>query len=131
MNAISQSNLNRLCTLEPQGVGGGCADVHFSYSGYNLVSECKRTFDKLTNIEALLAFGGQLSGYQVSSVTFSALLILDLYDRAGSAENIRDRISVEKVTPHGNRSYSFAIFRVQGHRKSPSAQNLKAIAATH
>jgi hypothetical protein len=131
MNAISQSGLNRLCTLEPQGVGGGRADVHFSYSGYNLVTECKRTFDKLTNIEALLAFGGQLSGYQVSSVTFSALLILDLYDRAGSAENIRDRVSVEKVTPHGNRSYSFAIFRVQGHRKSPSAQKLKAIAATH
>jgi hypothetical protein len=131
MNAISQSSLNRLCTLEPQGVGGGRADVHFSYCGHNLVTECKRTFDKLTNIEALLAFGGQLSGYQVSSVTFSALLILDLYDRAGSAENIRDRISVEKVTPHGNRSYSFAIFRVQGHRKSPSAQKLKAIAATH
>ena len=130
MNAISQSSLNRFCTLEPQGVGGGRADVHFSYSGHNLVTECKRTFDKLTNVEALLAFGGQLSGYQVSSVTFSALLILDLYDRAGSAENIRDRISVETVTPHGNRSYSFAIFRVQGHRKTPSAQKLKAITAT-
>jgi hypothetical protein len=97
-------------------------------SGHNLVTECKRTFDKLTNKEALLAFGGQLSGYQVSSVTFSALLILDLYDRAGSAENIRDRVSVETVAPHGERNYSFAIFRVQGHRKSPSAQKLKAIA---
>jgi hypothetical protein len=131
MNAIRLSSLNRLCTLEPQGVGGGRADVHFSYRGHNLVTECKRTFDRLTNKEALLAFGGQLSGYQVSNVTFSALLVLDLYDRAGSAENIRDRVSVETVTPHGDRSYSFAIFRVQGHRKTPSAQKLKAIEATH
>jgi hypothetical protein len=96
-----------------------------------LVTECKRTFDNLTNKEALVAFGAQLVGYQISSVTFSALLILDLYDRVGSMQHIRDRVSVEKITPHGDRSYSFAVFRVQGHRKSPSAQKLKAIAATH
>lgn len=132
MNAIRLSSLNRLSTLEPQGVGGGRADIHFSYRGHNLVTECKRTFDKVTNRSALVAFGGQLSGYQVSSVTFSALLILDLFDRAGSAENIRDRVSVETVTPQGDdRSYSFAIFRVQGHRKPPSALKLKAIAAKH
>lgn len=131
MNAIRLSNLSRCCTLEPQGVGGGRADVHFTYRGHNLVTECKRTSDNFTNLEALLAFGGQLAGYQVSSVTFSALLVLDLYNRAGSAQNIRDRVSVETVRPHGDRSYSFAIFRVQGHRKSPAFQTLKAIAATN
>jgi hypothetical protein len=131
MNAIRLSNLSRLCTLEPQGVGGGRADVQFSYRGHTLVTECKRTFDNLTNKEALVAFGAQLVGYQISSVTFSALLILDLYNRAGSMQHIRERVSVEKITPHGDRSYSFAVFRVQGHRKSPSAQKLKAIAAKH
>jgi hypothetical protein len=131
MNAIRLSNLSRYCTLEPQGIGGGRADVHFSYLGYNLVTECKRTFENFTNAEALLAFGGQLSGYQVSSVTFSALLVLDLYDRAGSAQNVRDRVRVETASPHGERSYSFAVFRVQGHRKSPKFQTLKAIAATY
>jgi hypothetical protein len=131
MNAIRLSNLSRFCTLEPQGIGSGRADVHFSYLGYNLVNECKRTSENLTNTEALLAFGGQLAGYQVSSVTFSALLVLDLYDRAGSAQNVRDRVSVETASPHGERSYSFAVFRVQGHRKSPKFQTLKAIAATN
>jgi hypothetical protein len=131
MNAIRLSNLSRLCALEPQGVGGGRADVQFSYRGHTLVTECKRTFGKLTNKEALVTFGAQLVGYQISSVTFSALLILDLYNRAGSMQHIRDRVSVEKITPHGDRSYSFAVFRVQGHRKSPSAQKLKAIAAKH
>lgn len=131
MNAIRISDLSRLCTLEPQGVGTGRADVHFAYSGHTLVTECKRSFDNLTNKEALQAFGAQLAAYQVSSVTFSALLILDLYNRAGSAQNIRDRISVETVAPNAGRSHSFAVFRVQGHRKTPSDLKLKAIAATN
>jgi hypothetical protein len=128
MNALRLSNLSRFCTLEPQGIGGGRADVHFAYRAYHLVTECKRNFENRTNKAALHAFGAQLVAYQVSSVTFSALLILDLYDRAGSVQHIKDRASVETINPHGDRDYSFAVFRVQGHRKSPSAQKLKAIA---
>jgi hypothetical protein len=131
MNALRLSNLSRFCTLEPQGVGGGRADVHFSYCGYHLVTECKRSFENRTNKAALDAFGAQLVAYQVSSVTFSALLILDLYDRAGSVQHIKDRASVETINPHGDRDYSLAVFRVQGHRKSPSAQKLKAVARTN
>jgi hypothetical protein len=131
MNALRLSNLSRFCVPEPQGVGGGRADVHFSYCAYHLVTECKRNFENRTNKLALDAFGAQLVAYQVSSLTFSALLILDLYDRAGSVQNIRDRVSVETINPHGDRDYSFAVFRVQGHRKSPSAQKLKAIRRTN
>jgi hypothetical protein len=92
-----------------------------------LVTECKRNFENRTNKAALGAFGAQLVAYQISNVTFSALLILDLYDRAGSVQNIRNRASVETINPHGDREHSFAVFRVQGHRKSPHAQKLKAI----
>ena len=91
MNALRLSNLSRFCVPEPQGVGGGRADVHFSYCAYHLVTECKRNFENRTNKLALDAYGAQLVAYQVSSLTFSALLILDLYDRAGSVQNIRDR----------------------------------------
>ncbi|WP_146006644.1 hypothetical protein [Bradyrhizobium forestalis] len=124
ITAIRLSSLSRLCTRQPQEVGGGRADVQFAYKGYTLITECKRSFDDLTNTQALIQFGGQLVAYQVSSVTFSALLILDLFPRGGSMQQFRDRVSVEEAAPFG-KLHSFAVFRVQGHRRSPSDLKLK------
>jgi hypothetical protein len=130
MTAVRLSSLSRLCTRQPQEVGGGRADLQFAYCGYTLVTEAKRSFDDHTNSEALAHFGGQLVAYQVSSVTFSALLILDLFPRGGSMQQIRDRVSVEEAAPFG-KLHSFAVFRVQGHRKSPSRLKLKDTLVAH
>jgi hypothetical protein len=129
MSAIDQSPLQRIANLEPQGVGGGRADVQFKLAGFTLVTECKRTFKDMKNEESLLSFGGQVAGYQASNVSFSALLILDLYDRGGGAQNFRDRISVETANPHGDREFSVAVFRVQGHRRPPSKLKLSSMTA--
>jgi hypothetical protein len=129
MSAIDQSPLQRIANLEPQGVGGGRADVQFKLAGFTLVTECKRTFKDMKNEEALLSFGGQVAGYQASNVSFSALLILDLYDRGGGAQNFRDRISVETANSHGDREFSVAVFRVQGHRRPPSKLKLSSMTA--
>jgi hypothetical protein len=69
-----------------------------------------------------------LVAYQVSSVTFSALLILDLFPRGGLMQQFRDRVSIEEAAPFG-KVHSFAVFRVQGHRRPPSALKLKDVLA--
>lgn len=119
MNALRLSDLARVCVKEPQDVGGGRADVQFLHGRMTIVCECKRTFANEGNDRAAIRFGGQLTAYQLSSVTFSALLILDLFDRRGNSEHLRKRASVEFVMHEGT-EYALAIFRLQGRRKSPS-----------
>ncbi|MBU3890677.1 hypothetical protein FM996_03265 [Methylosinus sporium] len=93
--------------------------MQFLHGRMTIVCECKRTFANEGNDRAAIRFGGQLTAYQLSSVTFSALLILDLFDRRGSSEHLRNRASVEFVMHEGT-EYALAIFRLQGRRKSPS-----------
>ena len=119
MNALRLSDLARICVLEPQDVGTGRADVQFLYQGHTIVCECKRTFEKGSNRETVLKFGAQAIAYQRSSVTFSAMLVLDLFDRAGRVEHIRDRATIEFVTLDGT-EYALAVFRLQGRLKTPS-----------
>jgi hypothetical protein len=123
MNSLRMSDLARVCTLEPQDVGGGRADVQFQYEGFTIVSECKRAFHMENNSDALLRFGAQPIAYQVSSVTFAAIVILDLAIRGDPPEHLRDRATLEDITVKG-REWAIAVFRVPGRRKSPSQQEL-------
>ena len=119
MNALRLSDLARVCVKEAQDVGAGRVDVQFLHGGTTLVSECKLTYANEGNDRAAIRFGGQLIAYQQSSVTFSALVILDLFDRRGHAEHLKKRATVEFVTHEGT-EYALAVFRLQGRRKNPS-----------
>lgn len=121
MSAIRLTSLARLAIKEPQDVGGGRADVQFSFEGHTVVTECKRTIIDEGNAGAASRYGTQASAYQSSSVTFAALLVLDLVNRGGGAEHIRNRASIEFVSRNGT-EYALAVFRVQGRRKGPSRQ---------
>ncbi|PWB82900.1 MAG: hypothetical protein C3F11_09365 [Methylocystaceae bacterium] len=123
MDALRLSELARLCVLEPQDVGAGRADVLFISDAFRIASECKRTFANEDNAQAAEKFGGQLIAYQRSEVKFSALLILDLFDRDGAAEPLSKRATVEFVSSHGT-EYALAVFRLQGRLKSPSQLRL-------
>ena len=121
VNALRVAGFTNLFSVEPQDVGGGRADVQFLWNGHAFVTECKRTFEQLDDRESVRSFGGQLVAYQNTSVTFSALLILDLFKRAGASQHLRERISVEFVAPPDSETvYAFVVLRVQGNRKSPS-----------
>ena len=125
LSVIRLSSLAKLVVKEPQDVGGGRADVQFLFEGHTVVTECKRTFHDEGSSGAATRYGTQAAAYQTASVTFAALLVLDLVDRGGGAEHIRDRASIEFVTRNGT-EYALAVFRVQGRRRGPSRQKIAA-----
>jgi hypothetical protein len=120
VKCLKMSDLARFCAPEAQDVGAGRADVFFMHKGYTLVTECKRIFRRSANLDVAKAFSAQSVAYQKSSVRFCALLVLDLFDRGGRSEHVRDRATVEFVMLEGT-EYALAVFRLQGRLKTPSA----------
>lgn len=48
-------------------------------------------------------------------------MVLDLFDRGGGSDHLRNLINVFQKTPHsGTATYSVVVFRVQGMKKTPT-----------
>ncbi|UYW31934.1 hypothetical protein [Methylorubrum extorquens] len=113
--------LSELCTAERRDVGGGRADIQFSFTRTRTVAELKRSAMRLTNGKLVERFGLQQVSYEVTNVRYGILMVLDLRDLDGGQPHVSERISVHHLTPGwGSSEHAVVLFRLQGRRATPS-----------
>lgn len=119
---LQATPLRELIQREVSGVAHGRVDVFFSRDGVKTVAELKKTHDDRTLNELVDEYGAQATAYQRTSVTFCILMVLDLVDRGGGGDHLRNLVGVCRKAPRGGTTeYSVVCFRVQGRKKSPSS----------
>jgi hypothetical protein len=116
-----QSTPLRLSARREAGdVAHGRADVHFTKNGLMTVAELKKTHSDRTLEQLVDDFGLQAVAYQRTSMRFCILMVLDLYDRGGGSDHLRNLVGVFQKTPSsGAATYSVVAIRVQGMKKTP------------
>ncbi|WP_084300281.1 hypothetical protein [Microvirgula aerodenitrificans] len=118
---LQATPLRELTQREATGVAHGRVDVHFTRNAVKTVAELKKTHDDLTLIELVDKFGLQTTAYQRTNVTFCILMVLDLVDRGGGSDHLRNLVTVhQKTPPSGKAGYSVVVLRVQGRKRPPS-----------
>lgn len=118
---LQATPLRELTQREATGVAHGRVDVHFTRNAVKTVAELKKTHDDLTLIELVDKFGLQTTAYQRTNVTFCILMVLDLVDRGGGSDHLRNLVTVhQKTPPSGKAEYSVVVLRVQGRKRPPS-----------
>ncbi len=118
---LQATPLRELTQREATGVAHGRVDVHFTRNAVKTVAELKKTHEDLTLIELVDKFGLQTTAYQRTNVTFCILMVLDLADRGGGSDHLRNLATVrQKTPPSGNAEYSVVVLRVQGRKRPPS-----------
>lgn len=118
---IQATPLRALTQREVSDVANGRVDVHFARDGIKTVAELKKTDDDLSLEGFVQKFGLQATAYQRTNVTFCILMVLDLVDRGGGSDHLRNLVGVYKKAANSNETfYSIVTFRVQGRRKTPS-----------
>lgn len=118
---LQATPLRELVLREVSGVAHGRVDVYFSRDGVKTVAELKRTHDDRSLGELVDEYGSQATAYQRTSVTFCILMVLDLVDRGGGSEHLRNLVGVYRKIPKGGATEYFVVcFRVQGRKNSPS-----------
>ncbi|ROL83993.1 hypothetical protein [Pseudomonas chlororaphis] len=121
---LQATPLRELAQREVNDVANGRVDVHFARNGIKTVAELKKTDDDAPLDVLVEKFGLQATAYQRINVTFCILMVLDLVDRGGGSDHLRNLVGVYKRAPDsGKMAYSVVVFRVQGRRKSPSRLN--------
>ncbi len=118
---LQATPLRELSQREVNGVAHGRVDVYFSRDGVKTVAELKKTNGDLSLGEMVAKFGLQATAYQRTNVTLCILMVLDLVDRGGGSDHLRNVVGVHhKIPPSGKTEYSVVCCRVQGRKKSPS-----------
>ena len=119
---LQATPLRELTQREANGVAHGRVDVYFSRDGVKTVAELKKTHDDFSLNELVDKFGLQATAYQRTNVTFCILMVLDLVDRGGGSDHLRNLVGVHQKIPRGGTTeYSVVTLRVQGRKKFPSA----------
>jgi hypothetical protein len=114
---------------EARAIGHGRADVAFDMGLVTIIAELKKTDRNRTLEELLDEHGLQATAYQRSNVRLGLLVVLDLVDRGGTGEHFSAASKLLEKTPPGTTtSYSVAVFRIQGRKRTPSS--IKRTAAT-
>lgn len=120
-NFLQATPLHTLAQSESRDVAHGRVDVYFTQNGIKTVAELKKTHHDRTLEELVDEFGLQATAYQRTNMRFCILLVLDLFDRGGGSDHLRNQVNVFHKTPHsGTATYSVVVFRVQGMKKTPS-----------
>lgn len=121
---LQATPLRELAQREVNDVANGRVDVHFARDGIKTVAELKKTDDDVSLDGLVEQFGLQATAYQRVNVTFCILMVLDLVDRGGGSDHLRNLVGVyERKPDSGTMTYSVVAFRIQGRRKSPSRLN--------
>jgi hypothetical protein len=121
LNFLMGSPLAGSCTAEARDLGGGRVDILFTYTWVKTTAELKRSFPNQTPEQLVDRYGPQAISYQGTTVSFSMLMVLDLFDRKGAQPNIRDQISVHyRTVAESGVENAVVLFRVQGMRHTPS-----------
>lgn len=120
-NFLQATPLHALAQSESRDVAHGRVDVYFTQNGIKTVAELKKTHHDRTLEKLVDEFGLQATAYQRTNMRFCILMVLDLFDRGGGSDHLRNLINVFQKTPHsGTATYSVVVFRVQGMKKTPT-----------
>lgn len=127
-NALQQDYFNVMHSnlpgteIEVSNVGGGRADLRFSYRPERLVAEIKRETDD-GSFEALLrSYAAQTTDYQNISVRLGFLLVLDLTElRSQGTPHLRDLVRPCSVIRTGeSEARLVVVVKMPGRRLRPS-----------
>ena len=118
---LQATPLRPIATSELRGRAHGRVDVHFAQSGYETVSELKKIDRDLPLERLVVEFGNQAGAYQRTNIQLCVLMVLDLFDREGGSDHMRNLVGVVKHRPpSGTAEYDVVVFRIQGRKRSPS-----------
>ncbi len=118
--------------MEVGNVGGGRADIRFTYRGERLVVEVKRERSDCS-FEALeRSYATQATDYQNISIRLGFLLVLDLVEvKTGGPLHFSDLVKTSTVTRKGeSEPRRLVIIKVPGRRLSPSETTRQAKKST-
>jgi hypothetical protein len=136
-NALQQDYFNVMYSnlpgteIEVSNVGGGRADIRFSYRPERLVAEIKREADD-GSFEALIrSYAAQATDYQNVSVRLGFLLVLDQTElRSQGTPHLRDLVRACQVLRVGEGERRLVVVvKVPGRRLRPSDLTKAASAA--
>ena len=106
--------------VETQHIGGGRADISFTFDNFRFVIELKRENKNATR-ESLKKYLPQSVAYQATDIAVGMIVVLDLSSASLSA-HLRDNVWVERVPPPepGGTDRFALIVRIPGNKKAPS-----------
>lgn len=136
-NALQQDYFNVMHSnlpgteIEVSNVGGGRADLRFSYRPERLVAEIKREADNGSFDALMRSYAAQATDYQNVSVRLGFLLVLDLTElRSQGTPHLRDLVRPCQVIRVGeSEGRLVVVVKVPGRRLRPS--DLSKVASTN
>lgn len=118
---LQATPLEPIATSELRGRAHGRVDIDFAHVGFKTVAELKKTDRDMSLARLVVEFGNQAGAYQRTNIQLCVLMVLDLVDRGGGSDHIRNLVEVVRHRPpSGTADFDIVAFRIQGRKRTPS-----------
>ncbi|MEJ5961596.1 hypothetical protein [Pedobacter immunditicola] len=106
-------------STERMDIGGGRADIFFSFLDFFIVAEVKREQTKKTMDSLADKYIGQTLAYQSTSAKLGLLLVLDLVDKGNASGSLESNVKL-LLDHRASPDRAVIVIRVPGNRTTPS-----------